>query len=59
MNYIFHYLLLLGLDKKEARKVLKDFKVEYSGSGDTVIYMSPSANQYIKRDGTVKLLLSN
>ncbi len=60
--YETEYLKLpdvLGLDKKEARKILKDFKVEYSGSGDTVIYMSPSANQYIKKDGTVKLLLSN
>ena len=60
--YETEYLRLpdvLGLDKKEARKLLKDFKVEYSGVGDTVIYMSPSANQYIKRDGTVKILLSN
>lgn len=47
-----------GLSKKEAIKILKDFKIEYSGTGETVLYMSPEAGYYTKKGGTVKLLLS-
>ncbi len=47
-----------GLSKTEARKLLKDFKIEYSGDGETVLYMSPEPNYYIKRGGTVKLMLT-
>lgn len=42
---------------EEAKKTLKGFKVEYSGSGETVIYQSPDANSYIKEGGSVKLML--
>lgn len=47
-----------GMSKSEAKKILKDFKVEYSGDGEEVLYMSPMPNYYIKKGGTVKLLLS-
>ena len=47
-----------GMSKSEAKKILKDFKVEYSGNGEEVLYMSPMPNYYIKKGGTVKLLLS-
>lgn len=48
---------VLGMNKEEATKTLKGFKVEYSGSGDTVIYQSPSDGYYVQEGGTVKILL--
>ena len=42
---------------EEAKKVLKGFKVEYSGSGDKIIYQSPNANSHVKEGGDVKLML--
>lgn len=54
------YILIpnvVGMDKKGASKVLKDFKVEYSGVGDTVLYQSPNYNYYAKEGESIKLLL--
>lgn len=48
-----------GMDKKDAIKQLKDFKIDYSGTGDVVLYMSPEPKNYVKKGGTVKLMLSN
>jgi len=48
---------VIGLSKEEAKKVLKGFKVEYSGSGDTVIYQSPESEYYVEETGTIKILL--
>ena len=48
---------VIGLDKKEASKILKEFKIEYSGNGSNVIYMSPSADTYVAIDSKIKLLL--
>ncbi len=50
---------VVGLSATEAKKALKDFKVEYSGEGDKVIYESPSADYYVEVGSTVKLLLGN
>lgn len=47
----------VGLSKEEASKVLKGFKIEYSGDGNTVIYQTPSADYYVAEGGEVKLLL--
>jgi len=47
-----------GMDKEDAKKLLKDFKIEYSGTGNTVLYMSPEPNYYVKKGGTVKLMLT-
>jgi len=47
-----------GMEKKEAIKKLKEFKIEYSGVGETVLYMSPDPGYYVKRGGTVKLMLT-
>lgn len=48
-----------GMDKVSARKSLSEhFSVEYSGTGDTVIYQSPEENAYVKEGGTVKLMLN-
>lgn len=49
---------VIGMTKKEAVKKLKDFKIEYSGDGDKVLYMSPEPGYYVKRGGTVKLMLT-
>lgn len=54
------YLILpsvLGQTKEEATKNLKDFKIEYSGTGDKVIYQSPEGGYYAKEGETIKLLL--
>ena len=48
---------VINMDKKEASKVLSDFKIEYSGSGNKVIYQSPSANSRILEGETVRLLI--
>lgn len=46
-----------GMSTKDATKLLKEFKIEYSGSGDVVLYMSPEPGYYVKKGGTVKLML--
>ena len=35
---------------------VEDF--EYSGTGDKVIYQSPSENSFVKEGGTIKLMLN-
>lgn len=48
-----------GMDKVSARKALSEhFSVEYSGTGDNVIYQSPEEFAYVKEGGTVKLMLN-
>ncbi len=46
-----------GMSTKDATKLLKEFKLEYSSSGDVVLYMSPEPGYYVKKGGTVKLML--
>lgn len=48
-----------GMSLNEAKKTLKDFKLEYSGTGEKVAYMSPEPGYYVKKNGKVKILLSN
>lgn len=55
------YILLpnvVGMTKEEAKKTLKGFNIEYSGTGETVIYQSPQANYFVKEGSTVVLMLS-
>lgn len=49
---------VLGKTKKEATALLKGFQVEYSGTGDTVIYQEPEADLYIKEKSTIKVMLN-
>ncbi len=49
---------VVGMSVKEAVKLLKKFKVEYSGSGEVVTYQSPSANEKVYEGETIRLLLS-
>lgn len=46
-----------GMDITEAKKLLKGFSIEYSGTGDKVIEQSPEGNYFAKEGSTVKLLL--
>lgn len=48
---------VVGLSKKEASTVLKNFTVEYSGSGNKVISQSPSAGTRIADGSNVRLYL--
>lgn len=47
-----------GVSLEEAKKMLKGFNIEYSGSGDQVVYQSPSGGMYVKEGGTVILMLN-
>lgn len=49
---------VVGSSLTDAKKTLKGFKVEYSGTGDTVIYTSPKKNTYVKEGGTIVLMLN-
>ena len=49
---------VVGMSVKEAVKELKKFKVEYSGSGDSVTYQSPSAGEHVYEGETIRLLLT-
>ena len=48
---------VVGLTRNEAKKALKDFKVEYSGNGNNVIYQAPNEGYYAPAESTIKLLL--
>lgn len=48
-----------GLTSKEARnKLVPNFGVEYSGTGDTVIAQSPTEGAFLKEGDKVKLMLN-
>lgn len=49
---------LIGKTKKEASSLLKDFKVEFAGTGDKVIDSNPSSNTRAKQGSIVKVLLN-
>ncbi len=48
---------VIGMETKEAVFNLKPFKVEFSGSGNKVIYQSPNANSYIQEGEVIRLML--
>ena len=55
-----HYKVIpdvVGMDVVEARKILKDFSLEFSGSGSVVSYMSPSSGEKILEGDVVRLYL--
>ena len=49
---------VIGMTKKDAKKELKGFKLEYVGSGDKIIDTSPSINTRVKEGSTIKILLN-
>ena len=48
---------VVGKSVKDAKKLLSNFTIEYSGTGETVISQSPEANTNLEDRGTVRLLL--
>ena len=48
---------VIGMSVSEAIKILKQFKVEYSGDGDIISYQSPSSGEKIYEGETIRLLL--
>ncbi len=50
---------VVNMSLEDAKKILKEYKLEYSGEGNKVIYQSPKANIYVEENSTVKLMLSN
>lgn len=48
---------VVGMTKEEAAKTLKNYRIEYSGSGGKVIYMSPNSGYYVAEGETIMLLL--
>lgn len=49
---------VVGMDVKDARKALSNFKIEYSGSGTKVIYQTPKEGERILENEKVRLLVS-
>lgn len=50
---------VIGRPIDEAKTILKGFKIEYSGSGDTIIYQSPTSDLMVKENSKIKLMLGN
>lgn len=48
---------VVGKNIKEAKKLLSNFTIEYTGTGTTVTSQSPEANEKLEDRGTVRLLL--
>lgn len=48
---------VVGMSKKEASSMLKNFSVEYSGNGDNVINQSPNGNSRIAEGEKIRLYL--
>ena len=51
--------MYVGKTKKEAISMVKNFNIEYSGSGDYVVEQSPSGGSRILENGKVRLLSGN
>ena len=50
---------VVGLSLQEAKKLLTDFTIEYTGSGTIVKEQTPSPGEKIELKGTIKLLLGD
>ena len=48
---------VIGYDVSDARKILKDFDIEYSGKGNRVISMSPEAGSRVPIHSTIRIML--
>lgn len=43
---------------EEAKKILKGYNIEVSGTGNKIIYQEPNPNTYVKESSTIKLMLN-
>ena len=48
---------VIGLNKEESRKKLKEFQIEYSGTGDKIIATSPEPNTRVPANSIIRLML--
>lgn len=48
---------VVGMTVEEAMKLLKKFKVEFTGTGEIIEYQSPSGGERIHEGEVVRLLL--
>ena len=48
---------VVGMDVSEAKTLLKGFNLQYSGTGDKIVYQSPEGNYYVKEGGTISIML--
>ena len=53
----FSYLIGGTIIVLDTKNKLKEFTIEYSGTGDTVVSMSPDAGSSIPINSTVRLML--
>ena len=49
---------VVGMNLNEVKKILKGFKIEYSGSGEEIVYQTPAAGMYQKDGGTIVVMLN-
>jgi stage V sporulation protein D (sporulation-specific penicillin-binding protein) len=49
---------VVGMNINEAKKELKNFKLEYSGTGETIIAEEPTGNLMVKENSIVKIMLN-
>lgn len=50
---------VIGLELKEAKKLLTDFTIEYTGNGTKVIDQTPEEGERIEKTSVVRLLLGD
>lgn len=50
---------VVGMNVKEAVKLLKSFKIEFSGTGEIVKYQSPSSGVRIYEGESIRLLVGS
>jgi len=50
---------VIGKNINEAKKELKQFQIEYTGSGDVVISQEPQEGVRIPENSVIRLFLSN
>ena len=48
---------IIGMTPKEARNYLKDFQIEYSGTGEKIISISPAPGNSIPTNSQIRLML--
>ncbi len=49
---------VIGMTKKEAREAIGiNYQIEYSGTGEKVIYQSPKEGEFVKQGEKIKLML--
>ena len=48
---------VVGLTKKEAKKLLQDFEIEYVGNGDIVASQTPKAGERYYATGSIRLMM--